>query len=115
MLVLEHRPSGLLIGRACAAVGLSRSSFYAMRSSEPRSFTLDREVVQVCERYPCYGYRRIAHQLGLEGFSVGVKAVRSAMGRHGLLARRRYPKKRTTFPVAIDAQNLLLTEAITAP
>jgi putative transposase len=37
------------------------------------------------------------------------------MARRGLLARRRYRKKRTTFPVAIDAQNLLLTETITAP
>lgn len=114
-LVLEYRPAGLLLSRACAAVGLSRSSFYAIRGSEPRAFALDNEVVRVCERYPCYGYRRTTHQLRSEGFAVGFKAVRSAMARRGLLARKRYRKKRTTFPVAIDAQNLLLTEAVTGP
>lgn len=114
-LVLEHRPSGLLIGRACQAVGLSRSSFYACQKSGPREFELDSEVARVCERYSSYGYRRATHQLKAEGLEVGVKAVRSSMKRLGLLAKRRYRKKRTTFPVPVDAQNLLQTEPILAP
>jgi transposase InsO family protein len=37
------------------------------------------------------------------------------MKRLGLLAKKRYRKRRTTFPVAIDAQNLLLGESVSSP
>lgn len=96
-------------------VGLSRSSFYACQQPSQRPIALDKLVASVCARFSTYGYRRAASQLNDEGVLVGVKAVRSSMNRQGLLAKRRYPKKRTTFPVPIDAQNLLLTERATAP
>ena len=114
-LVLVHRPEGLLLARACAAVGLSRSTFYACAGSPPRAFSLDSEVARVCEKFPCYGYRRTAHQLRAEGLQTGVKAVRSAMKRQGLLAKKRLRKRRTTFPVPVDAENLLLTGPAVAP
>ncbi len=114
-LVLDHRPAKLLVSRACAAVGLSRSSFYACQKSVPRVVDLDSEVARVCQHFSFYGYRRTTYQLRSEGFCVGITAVRSSMRRLGLLAKKKHRKKRTTFPVPVDAQNLLLGTVVNRP
>jgi putative transposase len=107
-LVLMHRPKGLLIARACKLVQLSRSTFYDAQGRNYKHMETDSQIERVCEEFPCYGYRRTTHQLKAQGISVGFKRVRKAMRRMGLLAKRRFPRRRTTVPVPVDAQNLLL-------
>lgn len=106
-LVLKHRPKGLLVSRACRAVGLPRSSFYSCASSPAREHRLDSDVGRICAQFPFYGYRRASSQLNAEGCPAGPKAVRASMKRLGLSAKRRLPRRRTTCPVPVDAENLL--------
>lgn len=114
-LIQAHRPPGLSVARACAALGLARSSFYALVGRPPKERPLDARVEEACLRFEACGYRRVAAQLRREGLDVGRKAVRASMRRLGLLARTRPRRKRTTVPVPVDAANLLAAEPATAP
>ena len=116
-LIQAHRPPGLSVARACAALGLARSRFYALVGRPPKERPLDARVEETCLRFEAYGYRRVAAQLRREGLAVGRKAVRASMRRLGLLARTKPRRKRTTVPVPVpvDAANLLAAEPATAP
>jgi putative transposase len=114
-LILTHRPEGLAICRTCSLLELSRSSFYALVNAPPRVHSHDEAVEKVCARYTTYGYRRVTAQLRHEGSVAGVKAVRLAMRRLGLLGQRKRRQKRTTVPVPVDAENLLISEPASGP
>ena len=82
------------IVRQCELVGLARSTWYYEPVGEtPENLALMREIDEVYLKWPFYGSRKIAEELG-----VNRKRVQRLMRRMGLEAV--YPKRRTTWPGA---------------
>lgn len=73
----------LSVERLCRAVGVCRSQYYrhSVVPAEPPELRLIRELR---EKFPRYGYRRVAARLGM-----APKRVRTLMRRHGMVAKRR--------------------------
>jgi len=84
----------LSIGRQCELVGLPRSTWYYVPAAEtPENLALMRDIDALYLKWPFYGSRRIAEELG-----VNRKRVQRLMRRMGIEAI--YPKRRTTWPAA---------------
>lgn len=82
------------IGRQCELVGLPRSTWYYVPAAEtPENLALMRDIDALYLKWPFYGSRRIAEELG-----VNRKRVQRLMRRMGIEAI--YPKRRTTWPAA---------------
>ena len=87
---------GYTIQDACAAVGFSRSAYYAANSSKKRSSTdvsktkdaeLLARIKEIKAEHPFWGYRRVWAWLNhREGHLVNQKRVRRIMKEHGLMA-----------------------------
>jgi len=84
----------LSIVRQCELVGLPRSTrYYEPVGETAENLTLMRKIDEVYLKWPFYGSRKIAEELG-----VNRKRVQRLMRRMGLEAI--YPKRRTTWPAA---------------
>ena len=82
------------IVRQCELVGLPRSTWYYEPVGETaENLALMRQIDEVYLKWPFYGSRKIAKELG-----VNRKRVQRLMRRMGLQAI--YPKRRTTWPAA---------------
>ena len=82
------------IVRQCELIGLPRSTWYYEPVGETaENLALMREIDEVYLKWPFYGSRKIAEELG-----VNRKRVQRLMRRMGLQAI--YPKRRTTWPAA---------------
>ena len=67
---------------------LARSTYYyRSRRAAAREKARRERIVAVCEEFPCYGYRRVTHQLRAEGMSINHKAVARIMRENGLQVR----------------------------
>lgn len=79
---------------ACRALGLARSSFYrTARLSEPKREART-EVIELSERHPRYGYRRIAALLRRKGRRVNAKRVARLRRQEGLQVSQRQRRMR---------------------
>jgi putative transposase len=92
------------IARLCTLAGVSRAGYYRhWAASAPRQEeTCIRDAVQrvaLANKY--YGYRRVAYQIGREGFVVNHKRVLRLMREDNLLCLR----KRSFVPVTTDSQH----------
>jgi len=84
----------LSIVRQCELIGLPRSTWYYEPVGETaENLALMREIDEVYLKWPFYGSRKIAEELG-----VNRKRVQRLMRRMGLQAI--YAKRRTTWPAA---------------
>jgi putative transposase len=84
----------LSIVHQCELVGLARSTWYYEPVGETaENLALMRQIDEVYLKWPFYGSRKIAEELG-----VNRKRVQRLMRRMGLQAI--YPKRRTTWPGA---------------
>ena len=63
------------VAAACRALGLSRSSYYRNGRSSLESRRIHKEVLELSEKHPRYGYRRITALMRREGFEVNGKRV----------------------------------------
>lgn len=97
--MIRSRRTPLPVQDCCRLLGVSRASYY--RSRPPRGERPDEDLVRLAGAHPRYGYRRLAALAG-----IGRKAMRLRMGRLGLMVQRKKPRKRTTFPVPVEAPNL---------
>jgi transposase InsO family protein len=102
----------LPITRACAAAGISRSSFrYQSRNTD--DVELLERIREVREKKPRWGYKRVHAKLRKEGFVVNHKRLERIWQEYGftLPARRRRKKMRTgeTVPEAAMAPNHVWT------
>jgi transposase InsO family protein len=79
-------------------LGVSRASVYR---AIPERRSDDEGIVRLAGAHPRYGYRRLAVLAGMSK-----KAMRGRMSRLGLMVARKKPRKRTTFPVPVEAPNL---------
>jgi putative transposase len=107
--LVEH---GLPMTRACAAAGISRSSFrYESRRTD--DVELLERIKEIREKKPRWGYKRVHAKLRKEGFPVNHKRVERIWRDYGftLSARRRRKKIRTgkTVPEAACAPNHVWT------
>lgn len=60
---------------ACRGLGLARSSFYRVSQERLESRRVRKEAVELSEKHPRYGYRRITALLKREGFEVNAKRI----------------------------------------
>jgi putative transposase len=104
--------SGLPMTRACAAAGISRSSF-GYQSRRTADVELIEHIKEIREKKPRWGYKRVHAKLRKEGFPVNHKRVERIWRDYGftLSARRRRKKVRTgeTVPEAAAAPNHVWT------
>jgi putative transposase len=79
---------------ACRALGLARSSVYRIGQTSVESRRIRKEIVELSEKHPRYGYRRIAALLRREGFKVNVKRVARIRREEGLKVSKRQRRMR---------------------
>jgi putative transposase len=91
---IDPEDAGLSVVRQCELVGLPRSTWYYEPAGETsKNLALMRQIDELYLKWPFYGSRKIAEELG-----VNRKRVQRLMRRMGLQAI--YPKRRTTWPAA---------------
>jgi putative transposase len=81
----------LSVRRLCAALGLSRSWWYACQGSpppDPEALALREAIEGLVLEFPGYGYRRVTHQLRRQGWTVNAKRVLRVMREETLLCQR---------------------------
>ena len=79
----------LTISDVCQSLALSRASFYRRGASELSDETGLRDAMQrIALEMPCYGYRRITHELRRQGHAVNHKHVLRLMRQDNLLCLR---------------------------
>lgn len=92
------------VGKACDSLHIGKSSYYNWKNngfidhSEPK---LIKEAHKIAEEFPCYGYRRMRHELNRRNITVGYKKVRRIMRQENLICRR----KRAFRPVTTDSNH----------
>lgn len=90
----------LSVERACAVLGIGRSSYYRYQAPPrtptpaPEAVRLREAVERIVLAFPGYGYRRVTAQLQREGFRVNHKRVLRVMRQESLLCalQRRWVK-----------------------
>jgi transposase InsO family protein len=70
--------------QACRALGLARSSYYRVGQVSMGSRRVRKDAVELSEKHPRYGYRRITALLRREGFEVNPKRVARIRREEGL-------------------------------
>ena len=118
--VQEAVTQGHSICSSCQAFGLPRASYYRHLSAPepaPADTALRQQVQQVALDWPCYGYRRVTHELKRQGVRVNHKQVLRLMREENLVRR---PKKRFVATTNSDHRlpvypNLAAEMDITAP
>ncbi len=92
--VQETVAQGHSVQASCQAFGLPRASYYRQVSAPelaPAKLALRQQVQQVALDWPCYGYRRVTHELKRQGIRVNHKQALRLMREENLVRR---PKKR---------------------
>ncbi len=91
------RGGKLSVQRQCELLDLNRTGvYYTPRPVPEEDLRLMRRIDELHLKYPYYGARRIARQLGREGLDAGRLHVGTLMRRMGIEAR--YRKPRTSIP-----------------
>lgn len=91
------RGGKLAVKRQCELLDLNRTGvYYTPRPVPEEDLRLMRRIDELHLKYPYYGARRIARQLGREGLDAGRLHVGTLMRRMGIEAR--YRKPRTSIP-----------------
>lgn len=91
----RHRPPACSVRRECKVIDLPRSTFYYRATTKTATLS-DADLVTIIEEIqdelPCYGYRRVTHELRRRGHLVNHKRVARVMRAAGLgiKPRRRY-------------------------
>jgi putative transposase len=98
--------SGHPAAAVCRALGLPRSAFYRMPRRSRPSRELAQRVVELSERHPRYGYRRITALLRRAGLCVNPKRVRRIRAEGGLRVRKRQRKTRRLGPAISERQKV---------
>lgn len=91
--------SSLPVSKACVALEISRSGYYALKNAEPcrgREPGLRSAIQEIALEFPGYGYRRVTHTLRRQQMAVNHKKVLRIMREEHLLCKRKSFKPRTT-------------------
>ena len=80
--------SGLISGFWVRTMKLARSTYYyRARRAAAREMALHERIINLCEEFPRYGYRRVTQQLRAEGVLTNHKKVTRIMQEHSLQVR----------------------------
>ena len=74
---------------ACRAMGLARSSYYELPHGAPQSRRMRQRIVDLSQKHPRYGYRRITALLRREGYSLNAKRVQRVRRQEALQVSKR--------------------------
>ena len=91
--------SKLYPGKACKALGMHRSAYYAWQKRVPSvdvERTLRQAMHSIAQEFPGYGYRRITAELHRRQMTVNHKKVLHVMREEKILCRRKSFKPKTT-------------------
>jgi len=75
--------------QACRALGLARSSYYLGSRVSAASLEKKRQIEELSERHPRYGYRRIRALLCRDGMEINAKRVQRVRRAEGLQVSRK--------------------------
>ena len=81
-------------------MGLSRSTYYDKPSSPADNASIVAAMIEICDEFEAYGYRRVGAELRHRGFIVNSKKVRRLMREHGL-----QPKRHKRFVTTTDSNH----------
>jgi transposase InsO family protein len=79
---------------ACRALGLARSSYYRNSAVSTAKRKLQRQIVQLSQAHPRYGYRRVTALLRRAGHEINAKRVQRVRRQEGLQVSRKQRKLR---------------------
>ncbi|MES2310413.1 MAG: IS3 family transposase [Verrucomicrobiota bacterium] len=79
---------------ACRALSLSRSSAYRLKKQSVEQRRIRKEVVELSQKHPRYGYRRVTALLRREGWKVNPKRVQRLRREEGYKVSKRQRKMR---------------------
>ena len=80
--------------QACRALGLARSSYYRNSSLSKASRQLHGRIIDLSQKHPRYGYRRVRAVLRRQGQEINAKRVQRVRRQEGLQVSRRQRKLR---------------------
>jgi putative transposase len=81
-------------------MGLSRSTYYDKPSSPADNTAIVAAMIEICDEFESYGYRRVGAELRHRGMVVNSKKVRRLMHEHDL-----QPKRRKRFVATTDSDH----------
>jgi putative transposase len=81
-------------------MGLSRSTYYDKPSSPADDGAIVAAMIEICDEFESYGYRRVGAELRHRGMAVNSKKVRRLMREHDL-----QPKRRKRFVATTDSDH----------
>ena len=79
---------------ACRALGLARSSYYHNHAMSTEKRKLQRQIVELSQDHPRYGYRRVTALLRRDGLEINAKRVQRVRRKEGLQVCRKQRKLR---------------------
>lgn len=95
--MVEEERENLPLSRACRLLAISRAGLYKARRVPPARDRALREAIEpIVTKWSGYGYRRVTHQLALQGIRANHKRVLRVMRAEGWLCRLRHARVRTT-------------------
>lgn len=82
------------VSAACLAVKLKRSTYYQASRSSVESRRLRKEIIELSQKHPRYGYRRITALLKRDGWEVNSKRVQRVRREEGYKVSKKQRKMR---------------------
>jgi putative transposase len=92
---------------ACRALGLARSSYYRNSAMSTENRKLQRQIVQLSQDHPRYGYRRVTVLLRRQGHEINAKRVQRVRRKEGLQVSRKQRKLRRLGVSTAERQRAL--------
>jgi putative transposase len=93
--------------QACRALGLARSSYYRNNAMSSEKRKLERQIVELSQDYPRFGYRRVRALLRREGHEINAKRVQRVRRKEGLQVSRKQRKLRRLGVSTAERQRAL--------
>lgn len=98
--------------QACRALGLRRSSYYRMSRRDASGVALERRIVELSEKHPRYGYRRVTALLRRDGEQINAKRVQRVRRAEGLQVRERQKRMRRVGESSAERQRAERVNAV---
>lgn len=89
---------------ACRALGLARSSYYRNQAVSTAKRQVRRQIVELSQEHPRYGYRRVTALLRRAGHEINAKRVQRVRRQEGLQVSRKQRKLRRLGLSTADRQ-----------